>query len=141
MPKAKENRGKNGKTGKCAEEQDSELTDSFQNYDSRQLFLYQGQYLHKEKETSFLTLCNMAKTGLTATSLFEIWTSTWSYVSTNRYHNAISFFDRMVLFLFSLGLFFFPFLLPKTLDFSMSKDFSLRKELPSARCKQNMEIT
>ena len=117
LPKAKENRGKNGKTGKCAEEQDSELTDSFQNYDSRQLlmFLYQGQYLHKEKETSFLTLCNMAKTGLTATSLFEIWTSTWSYVSTNRYHNAISFLDRMVLFLSSLGLFFF--------SFSFTKDF------------------
>ena len=93
LPKAKENRGKNGKTGKCAEEQDSELTDSFQNYDSKRLlmFLYQGQYLHKEKETSFLTLCNMAKTGLTTTSLFEIWTSTWSYVSTNRYHKAARF--------------------------------------------------
>ena len=96
------------------------------------MFLYQGQYLHKEKETSFLTLCNMAKTGLTTTSLFEIWTSTWSYVSTNRCHKAIfSFLDRMVLFLSSLGLFFFfPFLLPKTFDFSMSKDFSLRTELP-----------
>ena len=38
---------KNGKTGKCAEEQDNESTYSFQNYDSRRLlmFLYQGWYL------------------------------------------------------------------------------------------------
>ena len=28
-------RGKNGKTVKCAEEQDKESTDSFQNYNSR----------------------------------------------------------------------------------------------------------
>ena len=119
-----------GKTGKCAEEQDSELTDSFQNYDSRQLlmFLYQGQYLHKEKETSFLTLCNMAKTGLTTTSLFEIWTSTWSYVSTNRYHKAIfSFLDRMVLFLSSLGLFFFLFFYQRLLIFPWAKIFPWEK--------------
>ena len=40
---------KNGKTGKCAEEQDNESTYSFQNYDSRRLlmFLYQGWYLLK----------------------------------------------------------------------------------------------
>ena len=130
LPKAKENRGKNGKTGKCAEEQDSELTDSFQNYDSKRLlmFLYQGQYLHKEKETSFLTLCNMAKTGLTTTSLFEIWTSTWSYVSTNRYHKAIfSFLDRMVLFLSSLGLFFFLFFYQRLLIFPWAKIFPWEK--------------
>ena len=130
LPKAKENRGKNGKTGKCAEEQDSELTDSFQNYDSKRLlmFLYQGQYLHKEKETSFLTLCNMAKTGLTTTSLFEIWTSTWSYVSTNRYHKAIfSFLDRMVLFLSSLGLFFFLFFYQRLLIFPRAKIFPWEK--------------
>ena len=48
-------RGKNGKTLKCAEEQDNESTYSFQNCDSRQslLSLYQGWYLRKEKETSF----------------------------------------------------------------------------------------
>ena len=48
MSKASKSRGKthgkNGKTGKCAEEQDNESTNSFQNYDSRRLlmFLYQG---------------------------------------------------------------------------------------------------
>ena len=48
---------KNGKNRKYAEEQDNDSTYSFQNYDSRQLlmFLYQGWYLHKEKETLFLT--------------------------------------------------------------------------------------
>ena len=73
----RKSRSKNGKIGKCAEEQDNEYTDSFPNYDSRPLmgsrrlsmFLYQG--LHKQKETSLLTLC-MANFGLTATSLFEI---------------------------------------------------------------------
>ena len=51
--------GKNEKTAKCAEEQDNESTYSFQNYDLRVLlvFLYQGWYLPKEKETSCLTLC------------------------------------------------------------------------------------
>ena len=39
-------RGKNEKTAKSAEEQDNELTDSYQNCDLR-------WYLHKEKETSF----------------------------------------------------------------------------------------
>ena len=34
------------------------------------MYLYQGWYLHKEKENLFLTLC-MANLGLTATSLFE----------------------------------------------------------------------
>ena len=57
-----------GKTGKCTKKQDDELINS-----SRRLlmFLYQGWYLHKEKETSFLTSC-MAHFGLTVTSLFEI---------------------------------------------------------------------
>ena len=73
-------RGKNGKIGKCAEERDNESTDSSNpNYDLRRLmgswrlsiFLYKG--LHKEKETSLLSLC-MANFGLTATSLFKIWT-------------------------------------------------------------------
>ena len=43
------------------------------------MFLYQGWYLHKENKTSFLTLC-MANFGMTATSLFEIWTPAWSYM-------------------------------------------------------------
>ena len=51
------------------------------------MFLYQGGYLHKEKEN-----------GLTATSLLEIRTPEWSSVSTSQYF-------RMVLFLSSLGLF------------------------------------
>ena len=50
-------RGESRKTGKCSEEQDNEPTCSFQNYDSRRLlmFLYQGWYLHKGKETPYLT--------------------------------------------------------------------------------------
>ena len=39
-------RGKNEKTAKSAEEQDNELTDSYQNCDL-------SWYLHKDKETSF----------------------------------------------------------------------------------------
>ena len=64
---------KDGKTGKCAKKQDNKLTNSFQNYNLRQLlmFLYQGWYSRKEKETSFLTSC-MVHFGLTVTSLFEI---------------------------------------------------------------------
>ena len=38
------------------------------------MFLYQGWYFHKEKETSLLTL-GMTNFGFTATSLVEIWTS------------------------------------------------------------------
>ena len=78
------------KTAKYAEEQDNDSTYSFQNYDSRQLlmFLYQGWYLHKEKETLFLTSF-MANFGLTATSLFEIWTPAWSSDSTSRFHIGI----------------------------------------------------
>ena len=71
-------RGNNNKkkNTKCAVEQDYELTYGFRNCDSRQLFsiqmfLYQGWYLHKENESSFLTLC-MVHFGLRVTSLFEI---------------------------------------------------------------------
>ena len=78
------------------------------------MFLYQGWYLHKEKETSFLTLC-MANFGLTATFMFEIWTPECSSASTSCFHKGIffSFLDRMVLYLSSLGL-FFPLFLPRT---------------------------
>ena len=99
------------KNCECAEEQDNESTYSFQNYVSSWylMFLYQGWYLHKEKDTSFLTLC-MANFGLTANSLFEIWTPAWSFARTSRFHKI--FFpslDRMVLFLSSYGPFFFFF--------------------------------
>ena len=116
---------KKGKTGKCAKEQDNESTDSFQNYDSRRLlmFLYQGWYLLKEKEFSFLTSC-LANFCLTATSLFEIWTSGWSSAK------PVAFTEKLlVLFLSSLGLFslllftFFLQGLSSAFDFSMSKDF------------------
>ena len=62
--------GKNGKTGKWTKEQDNESTLSFQNYDSRRLLMFLYQVLHKEKETSYLTLC-MANFGWMATSLME----------------------------------------------------------------------
>ena len=100
MPKTKEKiRGINEKNGKCAEVQDNKSTGSFQNYDSRRLlmFLYQGWYLHKENKTSFLTLC-MANFGMTATSLFEIWTPAWSYMDWT------NFLDHFLDYFF--GLFF-----------------------------------
>ena len=91
-------RGKDGKTGKCAEEQDNELTDSCQNY-----VLYQGWSLYTWKETSYFTLC-MANFGFTVTSLIEIWIP----AGTGRFHKGtFSFLDRMVLFLSSLALVFF----------------------------------
>ena len=49
-------RGKNGKTANCVEEQDNESTYSFQNYDSRWLFFYQGWYLHEEEEPPFFNI-------------------------------------------------------------------------------------
>ena len=51
--------------------------------------------------------------------------------------NYFPFFDRMVLFLSSLGLFFFKFFhqgLFSAFDFPMSKDFSISKELPRVNC-------
>ena len=125
---------KDGKTGKCTKKQDNELINSFQNYDSRRLlmFLYQGWYLHKEKETSFLTSC-MAHFGLTVTSL----------VKSRHQHEAplvqVVFTKEFFLYLtewypffLSLGLFFIFFFqgLSSAFDFSMSKDFSINKELP-----------
>ena len=77
------------------------------------MFLYEGWYFHKEKETSFLTL-GMTNFGFTATSLVEIWTPKWSSTSTSRFHKEFFFFDRMVLFLSSLGL---------LLLFFLTKDF------------------
>ena len=78
----------------------------------------------------------MANFGWTATSLFEIWTPAWSFVITSLFYKGnFSFLYRMVLFLSSLGLFFlFSFFffyqgLFFALDFSVSKDFSIGKEL------------
>ena len=87
-------RGKDGKTGKGAEEQDNESTYSFQSYDSKRLFmfLYQGWYLHKEKEISFLTAC-LANFSSTGTSLIEILTPAWSSASTSHFHKGIFFFS------------------------------------------------
>ena len=125
-------RGKNGKTANCVEEQDNESTYSFQNYDSRWLFFYQGWYLHEEEEPPFLTSF-IASFGSTATSLFKIWTPAWSSTSISRFHRGI----------------FFPFFIQRTFFrfwFSMSKDFSEKKKfhawiLLSEQCKQNMETT
>ena len=146
VPKGEEKiRGKSGKTAKCAEEENNESTYSFQNCDSRQvlIFLYQGWYLQKEKETSFLTIC-MVNFGLTATSLFKIWTPAWSSASTSRFYkgSSLSFLDRLVLSLFwqigTLSFFFEPFFFfffffsPTTFFrfwFSISIDFSLNKKL------------
>ena len=47
------------------------------------MFLYQGGYLHKEKEN-----------GLTETSLLEIRTPEWSSVSTSRFRERTFFFSR-----------------------------------------------
>lgn len=104
-------------------------------FDSTQLFmfLYQGWYLSREKETSLLTL-RMANFGLTATSLFEIWTPAWSSARTSGFHKGIfSFLVRMVVFLSSLGLFFSLFYqgLSSAFDFFMSKDFSIIKQRTS----------
>ena len=87
-------RGKDGKTGKGAEEQDNESTYSFQSYDSKRLFmfLYQGWYLHEEKEISFLTAC-LANFSSTGTSLIEILTPAWSSASTSHFHKGIFFFS------------------------------------------------
>ena len=83
----------------------------------------------------------MANFGWTATSLFEIWTPAWSFVITSLFNKGnFSFLYRMVLFLSSLGLFFFFLFsffvvvffyqgLFSALDFSVSKDFSISKEL------------
>ena len=61
-------------------------------------------------------------------------TPTWSFVSTSLFHKGFfSFLDRMLLFLSSYFLFFFSFYyqgISFAIDFPMSKDFSLSKELP-----------
>ena len=87
-------RGKDGETGKGAEEQDNESTYSFQSYDLKRLFmfLYQGWYLQKEKEISFLTAC-LANFSSTGTSSIEILTPAWNSASTSHFHKGIFFFS------------------------------------------------
>ena len=84
------------KTAKCAVGQHNESAENFQNYDSRRLltFFCGGWYLHKEKQTSFLTLCkaNFGMT-VTVTSLFEIWTPAWSFPGSSSLHEGIVFFS------------------------------------------------
>ena len=74
----------------------NESAENFQNYDSRRLltFFCGGWYLHKEKQTSFLTLCkaNFGMT-VTVTSLFEIWTPAWSFPGSSSLHEGIVFFS------------------------------------------------
>ena len=124
------------KNAKCAVEQDYESTYSFQNCDSRQLFsiqmfLYQGWYLHKERESSFLTLC-MVNFGLTATSLFEIWTPAWSSANTSHFHRGSFFFSWQI----STLSFFFPFFFSPTTFFRFwffhEQRFSWNKKLSRA---------
>ena len=104
---------------------------------SLSMFLYKG--LYKEKETSLLTLC-MANFGLTATSLFEIWTPAWSSASTSRFHKGICFFSLTEFFI--LFLFF-------NQGLSSAPDFSRSTELPcvnfvkctmQAKCGNKMKI-
>ena len=137
-------RQKNGKTGKCSKERNNESTYSFQNYDSRRLlmFLYQGWYLHKEKETSFLTSC-MADFGLPRLLCSKSGRQRGAPpVPVALTKDLFSFLDRMLLFLSSLDRFlffcfvlflfilFFYIRLSSAFDFSMSKDFSINKEFP-----------
>ena len=61
------------------------------------MFLYEGWYFHKEKETSFLTL-GMTNFGFTATSLVEIWTPKWSSTSTSRFHKEFFFLTEWYYF-------------------------------------------
>ena len=93
------------KTGNRAEEQDNESTYSFQSYDSRRLlmFLCQGWYSHKEKET---LLCE-ANFGLPAISCSKSGQRGAPPVPVAFTKKVFSFLDRMVLFLSSLGQFFF----------------------------------
>ena len=126
------------KNCECAEEQDNESTYSFQNYVSSWylMFLYQGWYLHKEKDTSFFNIM-YGKFWFDGEFFVQIWTPARSSARTSRFHkNFFPSLDRTVLFLSSYGPFFSSFYqgLSSAFDFSMSKDLSISKELP--RCKQ-----
>ena len=97
------------------------------------MFLYQA--LHKEKETSYLTLC-MANFGLMATSLMESERQLGAPPVPVAFTNEFFLFltDRSSFFLLRTCFFFFFFLFYQVLstafDFSMSKDFSISEELP-----------
>ena len=68
----------------------------------------------------------MANFGLTATSLFEIWTPAVQVAFTKEFYSFL-IVDRMVLFLSYSGLFFFLFFFYQGL--SSAFDFSISKEL------------
>ena len=128
--------GKNGKTGKWTKEQDNESTLSFQNYDSRRLLMFLYQALHKEKETSYLTLC-MTNFGLMATSLMESERQLGAPPVPVAFTNEFFLFltEWSSFFLLRTCFFFFPFflfyqVLSTAFYFSMSKDFSISEELP-----------
>ena len=127
--------GKNGKTGKWTKEQDNESTLSFQNYDSRRLLMFLYQALHKEKETSYLTLC-MTNFGLMATSLMEserqLGAPPVPVAFTNEFFLFLTewssfFLLRTCFFFFSFFFNFTKYSLP-LLIFPMSKDFSISEE-------------
>ena len=46
-------RGENGKTGKCAEEQDNKSTDSFQNYIRGDCSCFRSKACRKERKPCF----------------------------------------------------------------------------------------
>ena len=126
----------NGQTGKWTKEQDNESTLSFQNYDSRRLLMFLYQALHKEKETSYLTLC-MTNFGLMATSLMEserqLGAPPVPVAFTNEFFLFLTEWSSFFLLRTCFFFFSFFFILPSTLYrflFSMSKDFSISEELP-----------
>ena len=90
----------------------------------------------------------MANFGWTATSLFEIWTPAWSFVKSllqrkfffSLQNGTLSFFFGPV---FSFFFFFFFFYrgLFSALDFSVSKDFSISKELLRVNLNKNRAST
>ena len=92
------------KNGKCAEEQDNGPNESFQNYD-----FYQAWYLHKWKEPRFQHY------------EWQIWFEGDLFV--RNLDAGVELREVPVPAAFYQGL-------SSAFDFSMSKDFSIRKELP-----------
>ena len=97
------------------------------------MFLYQA--LHKEKETSYLTLC-MTNFGLMATSLMEserqLGAPPVPVAFTNEFFLFLTewssfFLLRTCFFFFSFFFYFTKYSLP-LLIFPMSKDFSISEE-------------
>ena len=116
------------------------------------MFMYQGWYLYEEKKTSFLTLfmANFGQRLLRSKSWRQCGAPPVPVAFTKEF---FSFLDRMVLFLSSLGLFFFSLyiiflFIQRTFFRSLffHEQRFIHKQTAStclyiARCKQNMEIT